>query len=85
LVIKTPVETVLPTQPTVKPSRLVALDDSPIPAPPPKPSRIIPTIIDSSQQDKKSAAYREITKQLIEERLKSYTPKPPEQPEVEFS
>jgi hypothetical protein len=43
--------------------------------------------MDSSQQDKKSAAYREITKQLIEERLKSYTPKPPEkdQPEVEFS
>jgi hypothetical protein len=86
LVIKPPVETVLPTQPTVKPSRLVALDDSPIPAPPPpKPPRIIPTIMDSSQQDKKSAAYREITKQLIEERLKSYTPKPPEQPEVEFS
>jgi hypothetical protein len=85
LAIKPIVETVLPTQPTVKPSRLVALDDSPIPAPPPKPSRIIPTIIDSSQQDKKSAAYREITKQLIEERLKSYTPKPPEQPEVEFS
>jgi hypothetical protein len=88
LATKPIVETVLPTQPAVKPSRLVALDDSPIPAPPPpKPARTIPTIMDSSQQDKKSAAYREITKQLIEERLKSYTPKPPEkdQPEVEFS
>jgi hypothetical protein len=43
--------------------------------------------MDSSPEDKKTAAFREITKQLIEERLKNYRPQPLEKdkPDIEFS